>query len=414
MVPLVRLARIAALVEIERRDHVVKRLVHRIAPRLDGKRTGIERGLFNPQVCRRRRLVFLFALAGIEVQDGRVRHRGRDRGRRRPCDRCGRHDDGFCGLEGRGGFEDQRGHWSAVRRRIEGAGERDGARMALGRIVVHGTREHGVDDCRHRRLGQHADPRTGSRGALARQQLEGDRRQREHVSGGAPAAAVDAFRRAVRPAHRRPDADLFQRFDDAEPGGARLVGCYKDVARMQTAVPDALGAREVDGAGELRDKRQHLLDRRGRVMPHRDVQRLGGHVLLGPERERAFDAGLDGLDDRWMHEARVRRAAQRRGQHVRLLGHDVEPEDLDRDKPVAGGFIGAENGTKSTNTNLMQHPEGSECRRGRECAWILSGQRRNSSGRSRECSTNRGILSVTTRVSTGMPCLDALTAFRRL
>jgi hypothetical protein len=28
----------------------------------------------------------------------------------------------------------------------------------------------------------------------------------------------------------------------------------------------------------------------------------------------------------------------------------------------------------------VQHPEGAERRRRRECAWVLSGQRRNSSG----------------------------------
>ena len=85
-------------------------------------------------------------------------------------------------------------------------------------------------------------------------------------------------------------------------------------------------------------------------------------------------------------------AAQRVGEHLGLFGDDVEPEDLDRDQAVARRLIGAKNGTESANTNLMQHPEGAECWRRRESAWVLSGQRRNSSGRSSECNTNYGIL----------------------
>ena len=72
--------------------------------------------------------------------------------------------------------------------------------------------------------------------------------------------------------------------------------------------------------------------------------------------------------------------AQRFGEHLGLFGNDVEPEYLDRHQAVARGLIGAKNGTKSADTDLVQHPEGAECWRRRECAWVLSGQRRNSSG----------------------------------
>jgi hypothetical protein len=46
----------------------------------------------------------------------------------------------------------------------------------------------------------------------------------------------------------------------------------------------------------------------------------------------------------------------------------------------------------------VQHPKGAEGGWRRECAWVLSGQRRNSSGRSTNCTTNRGIPGTFLRV----------------
>ena len=211
-------------------------------------------------------------------------------------------------------------------------------------------------------------------GPAAGQQLEGDRGQREDVGGGAPRLARDALGRAVRAAHRRAQADPLQRFDDAEPGGARLFGRDEDVARMQRAVADAGGAREVDRAGELGDERQHRGDRRRRVVPHRDVERLGGDVLLGAVGDRPLDAGGDRLDDRRMEEPGLGGARQLVGQRLRLFGRDVEAEHLDRDQPVARRLVGAEDGTERANANLMQHPEGAELRGCREGRRVVSGQ----------------------------------------
>src|SRR6185503_1445879 len=109
-----------------------------------------------------------------------------------------------------------------------------------------------------------------------------------------------------------------------------------------------------------------------------------------------------------------RRAGQRVGEHLGLFGDDVEAEDLDGDQAVARRLISAENGTKSTNTDLVQHPEGAECWRRRKCAWVLSGQRRNSSGGSSECNTNSGILDAFARVTSDVPACASLTALERL
>ena len=74
---------------------------------------------------------------------------------------------------------------------------------------------------------------------------------------------------------------------------------------------------------------------------------------------------------------------QRVREHLGLFGDDVEPEHLDGHQAIARGLIGAENGTKSANTNLMQHPEGAECWRRRDSAWVPLVSDGNSSGGSR-------------------------------
>ena len=64
-----------------------------------------------------------------------------------------------------------------------------------------------------------------------------------------------------------------------------------------------------------------------------------------------------------MEQRRLCRAGQRARERLRLFWDDIEAEDLDRDETIAIRLICAENGTKSTNAYLMQHPEGAEGRR---------------------------------------------------
>ena len=111
-----------------------------------------------------------------------------------------------------------------------------------------------------------------------------------------------------------------------------------------------------------------------RVVPHRDVERLGRDVLLGPVRDRSFDPAAIGSTMDGMKQLGLGGVGQLVGEHLRLFGNDVEPEDLDRDQPIAGRLVGAENRTECANANLMQDPEGPERRRRRECGRIVSGQ----------------------------------------
>ena len=66
---------------------------------------------------------------------------------------------------------------------------------------------------------------------------------------------------------------------------------------------------------------------------------------------------------RVMEEAGFRRAVQLVRERVRLFGHDVEAEHLDRDETIARGFIRPEDRAQRANADLMQHPERAECGR---------------------------------------------------
>ncbi len=74
-----------------------------------------------------------------------------------------------------------------------------------------------------------------------------------------------------------------------------------------------------------------------------------------------------------MEEAGVGRASQLIGERLRLLWRHIETEDLDGNQTVARRLVRPEHRTQRANTNLMQDPERSECRRWSERGRIVSG-----------------------------------------
>lgn len=72
-----------------------------------------------------------------------------------------------------------------------------------------------------------------------------------------------------------------------------------------------------------------------------------------------------------MEEAGLGRAAKFVGQRLRLLGRDVQTEDLDRDQPISRRLVGTEDRPECANTDLMQDSEGSKRRRWGERAGIV-------------------------------------------
>jgi hypothetical protein len=114
-------------------------------------------------------------------------------------------------------------------------------------------------------LGKRAGLRAGTRGPAGRQELERDCGERKNVRGRSPRTPLDALGRRVRTSDRGADADFFERLDNPESRRARFVGGDEDVARVQPAVPDVRGPREIDRPGQLGNERQRLLDGRRRV-----------------------------------------------------------------------------------------------------------------------------------------------------
>ena len=96
-------------------------------------------------------------------------------------------------------------------------------------------------------------------------------------------------------------------------------------------------------------------------MPHRDVKRLGGDVLLGQVRHIFFDTGRYRRHDRRVGEADVDEARQCIDERLRLLWRDVETKDLDRNQTVLRWVVRAKNRTENADPNLVHDAEGTEC-----------------------------------------------------
>ena len=186
--------------------------------------------------------------------------------------------------------------------------------------------------------------------------------------------AGDSFRRAVRAPDWRAQPEAIHGVDDTEAGGAGFVWRNEDVTRMKGAVTDTGRAREVDRGRELGDERQHLVQRRRCVVPHRDVEGLGSNVFFSAVGNGAFETRGYGFDDRGVKEACISGLAQLVSQRSRLLGSDVEAEDFDRYQPIARGLVCSKHGAKRADTDLMQHPEGAKRRGRRKSGRIVSGQ----------------------------------------
>jgi hypothetical protein len=129
---------------------------------------------------------------------------------------------------------------------------------------------------------------------------------------------------------------------------------------MQRAVADAGGARKVERTGELRDERQRLVERRRRVVPNRDVERLAGDVLRGQVRGAALDARRQRRDDRRVSEAGVDQTLEFVCQCTCLFRREVESKNFDGGETVARGLVGAKHGAEHADAHLMQDPERSE------------------------------------------------------
>ena len=223
-------------------------------------------------------------------------------------------------------------------------------------------------------LAERANLRARTGWPARRQQLIRDSGKGKDVRRRTPLASFDTLGRRIRTTNGGAKPDPFECLDDPEAGRAGLVGCHEDVARMERAMANTSGSRKVERAGQLGDERQHLVDRRGRVVPERHVERFGGDVLLGAVRDSALDSCRNRFDDRGVEEPGLSRESECLGERLRLFRCDVETEDLHRHEAIARRLVGAEHRTESADADLMQHPEGAERGRRSECCRVVSGQ----------------------------------------
>ena len=92
---------------------------------------------------------------------------------------------------------------------------------------------------------------------------------------------------------------------DGTPGG--FCGIYR--------------IRKTDG--QLPDDPHHRVERGGRVVPHRDIERLSGDIFFRAIGDGAFHAGGDRLDDRRLEQLRLGRVRKLVGQ-CSLPQHDLK------------------------------------------------------------------------------------------
>ena len=244
---------------------------------------------------------------------------------------------------------------------------------------MHRAREHGADligPTAKGRSVQRTDFVPETRRTPSGQQLEGDHPQREHIGGRVPGSSGDSFGRAVRSAHGRAQAHPLECIDHAEARGPSFVRRHENVARVQGAMPYSSSFGKVDRRSQLGDEGQRLFYGCRRVMPHRHVERLCGHVFFRPVGDGAFESGGDGFDDGGMEKADLRGSRELVRKGAGLLGSDVEAEDFDSDEPISRGLVCSKNGPKRADTDLMQHPEGAKGWRRRKPGRVVSGQLR--------------------------------------
>ena len=163
-------------------------------------------------------------------------------------------------------------------------------RIPASRIVVHRARQdrpNHVGVTGRCSSGERRDLLAGARRTTAGQQLVCDRCQREDVGRRAPATRRYA-RARCRPPHGRAKARALEGFDDAKAAGASFVRRDEDIAKVERR-----RARHRQ-SGQNRSRRQAgsgtaaPYRARGRVVPDRDVERLGGDVFFGPVGDRAL------------------------------------------------------------------------------------------------------------------------------
>jgi hypothetical protein len=149
---------------------------------------------------------------------------------------------------------------------------------------------------------------------------------------------------------------------------------------MERAVRDPHRGGKVERACELGRDANRIGWRRRSVFAHREVERLRGDVILGQIGPDVDDAGGDRRDERRILEMCRNDPLELGDELMDALRREIEPEQLDRDEPLARRVICAKHRSQRPGANLMKNTKRSERVRERS-ARSFRVQRRISSGK---------------------------------
>ena len=128
---------------------------------------------------------------------------------------------------------------------------------------------------------------------------------------------------------------------------------------MQDAMFDVDPGGSVEGAGQLRGHPQRVGDRR-RSVSKRDVERLGGDVILGQIRGHTVDSGGHGLDNGRPRQTGGDQTLEFGNELMDALGRQVELKEFDGHEALAVRIERAKHGSQRAGANLMENPEWTE------------------------------------------------------
>ena len=171
-------------------------------------------------------------------------------------------------------------------------------------------------------------------GAAPSEQLVHDGSKCEPIGSGAPSTARNHLWRAVWPPNRPGQPDFFERCDYPESGYPGLIGCHKDVPQVERAVNDPSFVGRICGGGQLPYEGHGGVDRGGRIVADRHIQRFRGDILLCQIRHVILETDSEGGHDPWMTDIRRDQPLERLNECPSLLRRDVEVKRFDRHEAV--------------------------------------------------------------------------------
>ncbi len=245
---------------------------------------------------------------------------------------------------------------------LERTGERERGVEPLGRIVRERAPKHRAEsrqvatgNFRQRVRGLVA----GGGTAPPPQHLVNHRGQTKHIRSTIPRGSDRPLRRCKRAPDLRQHTHTFDGSRNPEAGEPGLVRRQQDVAWVQHAVFNVDRRSGVERARHARGDAQRIGGRR-RSASERDIERLGGDVVLGEIRAHALDAGGHRRDHSRMRHRRGDQPLEFGNELMDAPGRQVESEEFNGHETIVVRIERPKHGPQCTGANLMENPEWTE------------------------------------------------------